>query len=37
MRNRMNTSVASILADVMDLIIFFSLGAFLTFMVLALK
>lgn len=37
MRNRLNTSAASVLADVVDLIIFFSLGAFLTMMVLAMK
>jgi hypothetical protein len=37
MRKRVNTAVASVLADVVDLLIFFSLGAFLTMMVLAMK
>lgn len=37
MRNRLNTIFATVLADFVDLVIFFSLGAFLTMMVLALK
>jgi hypothetical protein len=37
MRNRLNTAMATVLADFVDLIIFFSLGAFLTMMVLAMK
>ena len=37
MRNRLNNVVATVLADCVDLIIFFSLGAFLTMMVLAMK
>ena len=37
MRNRLNAIFATVLADFVDLVIFFSLGAFLTMMVLALK
>ena len=37
MRNRISSTVAAVLADCVDIIIFFSLGAFLTMMVLAMK
>jgi hypothetical protein len=37
MRNRFNTLVRTAIADFVDLVIFFSLAAFLTMMVLAMK
>jgi hypothetical protein len=37
MRKRVSTAIGSVLTDFLDLIIFFSLGAFLTIMVLAMK